>query len=245
MIDPAAITSRRNPQIVAAAALHSASERRTRGRTLLEGPRLVAEASAGGARIETVFALAGTEMPSRGTSPVVLTVTQPVLERLSGTRSPTGPVAVIEIPPDSALEHRRTVVLAGVSDPGNAGTLIRSAAAFDYQVVVSEGSVDPWAPKVLRAAAGGHFGTSVVRIGESLGAALEDAGLTAVALTAHGGGTLGDRIEGVPAFLVGSEAHGLPEGIHRLATQELTIPLEAAESLNAAVAGSIAMYQYR
>lgn len=245
MTDPAVITSRRNPQVAAAAALHRANERRNRSRTLLEGARLVAEAGAAGARIETLFVLADDDPTGVASAPVVLTVTPPVLERLSGTSTPVGPVAVIEIPPEPALEHRRTVVLAGVSDPGNAGTLIRSAAAFGYQVVVLAGSVDPWAPKVLRAAAGGHFGTSVIRIGEEPGPMLEAAGLTAVALTAHGGGTLGDRIEGVPAFLVGSEAHGLPAAVHRLASQELTIPLESAESLNASVAGSIAMYQYR
>jgi TrmH family RNA methyltransferase len=243
------ITSRRNPRIVAAAALHDAATRKDRGLTLLEGSRLVAEAVAAGVRFEVVFVREGTELSGTSAgdrSYEVVPVTQPVLERLAGTRSPTGPIAVMAIPSSPALEPRHTVVLCRIADPGTAGTLIRSAAAFGYQVAVTPGTVDVWSPKVLRAAAGGHFHTSVLPVELPLQPTLERAGLEGVALVAAGGSPPEASAAAVPALLVGSEAHGLDDEFVDAASHLITIATEiGVESLNAAVAGAIAMYHYR
>lgn len=241
------ITSRRNPRVVAAAALHQPKERRARGMTLLEGHHLVVDAIENRARLEVVFVRPGTILPSAPDGPIdIVAVADPVLERLAGTTSPSGPVAVMEIPQSAPLEPHPTVILCGISDPGNAGSLIRTAAAFGYHVAVTAGSADPWAPKVLRSAAGGHFSTPITLLDAPLDMALDGAGLVGVALVSRGGQDPDARLDGIPALLVGNEARGLDERTLSAARHRVTIPMTTgSESLNAAVAGAIAMYRYR
>jgi TrmH family RNA methyltransferase len=124
-----------------------------------------------------------------------------------------------------------------VADPGNMGTLFRTADAFGACVATSEGCADPLGPKALRASAGAAFRVPVV--------GWDDAPGTRVALVAHGGAPLTDVDLTPPvSFLLGAEREGLPE---RLVTQchlAATIPLSgAAESLNVAAAGAIALYE--
>lgn len=228
------VRSTRNPRVAEAVRLHRVRERRDLGLTLIEGPHLLAEARRGGADIVRVFGLGPSDDDS-----IWIQVTQEVLDRLAGTESPRGPVAVIRIP--EAMPVDRDHVSVDVGDPGNAGTLIRTAAAFSLDVVFRRGSVDPWAPKVLRAAAGAHFRTA---IGETR------PGVGTIATVARGG-VAADRLADVldPArrwsILVGSEPHGLvPDQVER-ADVAVTIPMSGEiESLNAAVAGSIVAYEF-
>jgi TrmH family RNA methyltransferase len=149
-------------------------------------------------------------------------------------------VAVIAVPEPDQLEAKPTVVLWEVETPGTVGTLIRSAAAFGWNVACYRGA-DPWSPKVLRAGAGAHFGLSIAEL-EDL-AAVRRVGLSPMATVASGG-----RIPEVVevsdpvALLVGNEAHGLPREVVEGADGVITIPMRGLDSLNAAVAGSIAMY---
>jgi len=214
--------------------------------TLLEGRHLVAEAIRTHQRLETVFVTAaGPPLPVSDHWIEIVEVTGPVMERLAGTVSPPGPVAVMKIPEAAPPTTHPTVVLCAVADPGNAGTLIRTAAAFGYHVVFAEGSVDPWSPKVLRAGAGGHFHTAISVIDRDPIAQLDAADLTSIALVSHGGAVLAAPVEGVPAVLVGSEAHGLSTAMVEAAGHRVTIVTKpVTESLNAAVAGAIAMHRY-
>ncbi len=233
--------------MVAAAALHHAKERSSRGLTLLEGHHVVSAAIQRGAHLEEVFVREGTSrLPAGGRELNVIEVTDPVLERLAGTGSPAGPIAVMKIPVSARLETHPTVVLCGIADPGNTGTLIRTAAAFGYHVAVAPGSADPWSPKVLRSAAGGHFFTRITRLGAQLDAALSAADLLGVALVSRDGQDLDEALDGTLALLVGSEAHGLDATALAAARQRVTIAMApGSESLNAAVAGAIAMHRYR
>ena len=136
-------------------------------------------------------------------------------------------------------ERPATLALWRLADPGNVGTLIRTADAFGAAVVLSEGCADPCSPKALRASAG-----SIWRV--PLGA--WDAsnsllqGSLRVALTAHGGRDLA-RVDlaGRVAFLLGAERDGLPDSVPR--DVEATIPIKGAESLNVAASGAIALYE--
>lgn len=163
-------------------------------------------------------------------------VTRRVLDKLASTETPRGPVAIIDIPAEEpALGDS---VWIDTADPGNAGTIIRTAAAFGMTVIVADGAVDPWSPKVLRAAAGGHFRTGIRR-----GAPPE---MLILATVVEGGvrlDDLGARLgEGPVCVLVGNEAHGLASATRGIADIRVTIPMPGAiESLNAAVAAAIVM----
>lgn len=210
---------------------------------LLEGPNLVAGALDAGLRLETVFAKKDGELTRRAAEAgaEVLTVAESVMKRLSDTENPRGPIAVAQAPDDPTIALADTVVLAGIRDPGNAGTLIRSAAAFGFQVVATEETVDLWSPKVLRSAAGAHFQTPIVS--GATAEAVAAAGVRLVALVPRDDGSPEpDPAAGPIGLLVGNEAKGLGPAVLELAVATLTIPTERVESLNAAVAGSIAMF---
>jgi RNA methyltransferase, TrmH family len=236
------ITSPRNPRIVAAARLQRSKARRDAGRTLLEGPHLLEAAVAAGGRIEVVFALAGDAAIPHVPGADMVEVTQQVLERLAPTEHPRGPVAVMAIPDPSPPTGRDALVVWGVADPGNVGTLIRTAAAFGLDAVVGPGCADPWSPKVLRAAAGAHFATTVAA-NASL-ADLRSVGLTLAAAVVSGGVPVTDLPDAPLGVLVGSEAHGLPAEVIDECDLRVSIPMPGGiESLNVAVAGAIVAYE--
>jgi TrmH family RNA methyltransferase len=234
--------SHRNPAVVEAARLHRVEERRKRGQTLLEGPHLVGEAITAGSNVLKVFALAGDEAGHRWAEEAkaeLVIVGREALGRLSTTRTPQSPVAVIDIP-EGQLDPSRSVLVAWqISDPGNLGTMIRTAAAFGLDVAVSEGSVDLWSPKVLRAAAGAHFHTNLAEIADPA-----EVDAVKVATVARGGEPLARLPVGRLALLIGSEANGLPDEVVEKANLRVTIPMSGAiESLNAAVAAAIVIYE--
>lgn len=234
------IRSRRNPRIRELARLNRARGRRRAGKTLLEGPHLLEEALAGGAEVTEVFSLPGDGATAglcerRG---VPLTLVSPeALARIADTRNPRGPVAVLAVP--DQVPRGSDVLWLLVSDPGNCGTLIRTASAFGWDVMMGEGSVDPWSPKVLRAGAGGHFGLAIGEAREAPPSAM------VVAAVPRGGVPL-SRLEGELDhdrgwwLVIGDEAGGVPAETAARADARCSIRMPGrVESLNAAAAGAI------
>ncbi len=244
------VRSPRNPRVAGAVRLHRVRERRATGRTLIEGPHLLTEAVAAGTAVTTVFVLpddTDSARPAAAAGAEVLVVTEEVLARAAPTRHPRGPLAVIEIPRGHTAGDRPTVVLWGVGDPGNAGSIIRSAAAFGFDVIAGPDTTDCWSPKVLRAGAGAHFRTTV-EVGGSLSLAeLTGRGFTTVAAVVQGGVAPERLRDGRPALLavlVGDEAHGLPSDVAAGADRRVTIAMPGGvESLNAAVSAAILLYE--
>lgn len=234
------VRSPRNPRVARAAGLHRAAERRARGLTLLEGPHLLSEAVAARAAIIEVFGLPDDVEGRRlagGSGAEWVAVSPEALARIASTEHPRGPVAVLAVPGDAP--PTRDALDVFVTDPGNAGTLIRTAAAFGLDVVFEVGAVDPWAPKVLRAGAGAHFRTTVTRS--------SDPGVGRILTRNRGGvdpGGLGAVLDPGRrwAVVVGTEAGGIPAGV--VGEVAVTIPMPGGtESLNAAVAGAIVAYE--
>ncbi len=173
-------------------------------------------------------------------TPVELLRAEENVERalLAAVASTPHPPRVIGVYRRSDLPtwEKRDVTLAlwRLADPGNVGTLIRTAEAFGAAVVLSDGCADPTSPKALRASAG-----SIWQV--PLGSWNELAGRR-VALVARGGASLSSLdLTGRVAFLLGAEREGLPAEVDR--DVDATIPIGGAESLNVAVAGALALYE--
>ena len=131
-------------------------------------------------------------------------------------------------------ERDATLALWRLADPGNVGTLVRTADAFGAAVVLSDGCADPTSPKALRASAGSIWRVPLGTWGEIGG--------TRIALEAHGGQPLGElTLSGRVTFLLGAERDGLPPAVER--DVDATIPIEGVESLNVAATGAIALYE--
>lgn len=231
--------------MAAAAALQRATERKRTGLTLLEGPHLVAEAVHARAALTTLFALLddhrAVEWAEAADADLVL-VDVEALARISGTGAPQSPVAVLMVPAAAKVATYHMLAAVDLADPGNLGSLIRIGAAFGMGVLAA-GGADPWAPKVLRSAAGGHFRIVVERAPAVDPVEISRRGYRLAATLAAGGdppATLhtGDRW----AVLLGNEGSGLPARLVSRCEAKLTIPV-GVESLNAAIAGSIVAYE--
>jgi TrmH family RNA methyltransferase len=135
----------------------------------------------------------------------------------------------------AADDRPAVLALWHVADPGNVGTLIRTADAFGAAVALSEGCADPTGPKALRASAGSIWRVPLLE--------LRNVRHKRVALVAHGGVPLGEcNLRGGVTFLLGAEREGLPPEVER--DLEVTIPVDV-ESLNVAATGAIALYEWR
>ena len=205
---------------------------------------MVASALAAAVVPEIVFALVEDALTRRAAdagSEVAL-VSEAVMAKLAATESPRGPVGVVRVPSARPIAPVDTIILCGIQDPGNAGTLVRSAAAFGFQVVATGETVDMWAPKVVRSAAGTHFVTNIVT--GATASQVASAGIVLVALVAAEDDRAEPGAEDRPiGLMVGNEARGLSKGERSAARATLTVPMAPdVESLNAAVAGSIAMF---
>lgn len=168
-------------------------------------------------------------------------VSDRALHAAAGTVTTPGPLAVIHIPEPQAARAHNMVVLVDVSDPGNVGTVIRTAAAFDWDFAWTGSTADPWSPKTLRSGAGSHVHTRFTRLNDPL-AEIEAADLTPIATVVSGGAPPRSRSSPV-ALLIGSESHGLPEWALREGIERTSIAMSGTtESLNAAIAAAIVMH---
>jgi len=236
--------------VAAAAKLLRHTGRRRAGRFLAEGPNLVQAAIDRGLAIE-VFgteAAVGRHAALLAGTPVHL-VTERAAKALSDTVTPAGLVAVCEVPAGALPAAPDLVAVAvGVSEPGNAGTVIRIADAMGADAVILAGhAVDPYNGKCLRASAGSIFHLPVIVEPDAVAAvtALRGAGLTVLATSLDDAVDLADADLSRPtAWLFGPEAHGLPDDVTALADQRVRIEMPGrAESLNVAAAAAICLYQ--
>lgn len=251
------ITSTRNPRIVAALRLSDRPHRDAEARFLIEGAQAVSEALEAGPEALTTLFTVRSDHPlairAARLGVEVVPVAEHVLARLADTVTPQGLVAVApyldvglgSLPSAPAC----VVVLDEVRDPGNAGTILRSADAAGASAVVFAGStVDPYNAKVVRASAGSLFHLPVVRgaATEDAVAALRDRGCTVLAMAGDGEEELyATRLEGPIAFVLGNEARGLDGSTRALADAVVRVPMPGrAESLNLAAAATVCLFEW-
>lgn len=246
--------SPQNPRIERVRDLQSPRGRRAAGRFAVEGETLLAEAVRSGLRPLELYATAAAlgsfdPRPFEGDGVPVYIVPERTFARLSDVETPTGVLAVLDLPDRAVAEilgrPGAVLLLAGVSDPGNAGTLIRSAEAFGAAgVLFGRGGADPYAPKVVRAAMGSLFRLPVAQVdAEELLAAAQAAGRPVIATDLAGEELGAAALPPNPIIAVGNERRGVRDWLPRW-DRAVRIPQrDAAESLNAAVAGSIVLYE--
>jgi TrmH family RNA methyltransferase len=242
------------------ALLREPASRRAESAFVLEGPRLVADALDRGIALEAVYvglnaerAFAGLLVRVRAAGVPVHGLKEGVLEKLGSTRTPQPVLGVAPIPasvPVGELPVGLVIVTVGVQDPGNLGTIVRSAEAAGAAAVVvgrSEHGVDPWNPKVVRGSAGAVLGIPVTTVDDPAAAlhALRARGFRAVGADAVGSRPYTDTVlTGACALVIGSEAHGLGDAVAAELDEIVAIPMAGAtESLNAGVAASILMFE--
>ena len=249
------IQSRENPfykELVKLAA--SARQRSKAKQTLLDGTHLLAAyldagmqpqhilLNAAGLQNAKVAALLG----RLGSVPVTQ-LDDKLFDKLSELKTSTGILGLIDVPqPDTQIvQSHFAILLEDIQDPGNLGSIIRSAVASGCDsVFLSRGCADVWSPKVLRAAMGGHFGLKIYEDQDLQSVAQAFIG-TLLATSLQATRSLYDcDLLGKVAFMIGNEGAGLSQGLLHHATQTIRIPMRGkVESLNVAAATAICLFE--
>ena len=239
------ITSRQNSEIVAIAQLEDPKERYKQNRFIAEGLRTFTSLLDANMSLVQLYV---TENKLKNvldlvSESAITVVTKAVMDKISCTASPSGILGVFELPQKPTWSNLSSgIVLAGVTDPGNMGTLIRTCAALNKKTIVAIEGVDPWNGKVVQASAGTIGLVNLFQCSwDDLLAHKKNLPLAALVVS-----------EGKPIhtaelhnalLVIGSEAHGIPDKWVTSCEEKITLPMPGGtESLNAAIAGSIAMY---
>ena len=250
------ITSPQNSKIKQARALLTQSKtRRREERFVLEGIRLIDDVLAAGFQPE--YALHRVDFQHDLLERLVkagvecLPVEDSIFDSLTDTENSQGLLAVIAMPelgisPDASL----LMALDGMQDPGNLGTILRTAAAADADgLLLLPGTVDPFNPKVVRAGMGAHFRLPIVALdwGEFAEVFNPDWHILAADGANPDAAPYWNPLPKSPTMIVmGNEAHGLSDDARRLATATISIPMaRGVESLNTATAAAILLYEFR
>lgn len=249
------ITSTHNPKLkIVRALLGRSKERREAGAFVVEGVRLVEEAVNGnwGIRFvlfdETLSERGGLQVEvlrSRGVD--VEEVSASLMKSLSETETPQGVLAVLEFS-QLPLPDSPTFILIPdqIRDPGNLGTLLRSAAAAGAQaVILPPDTTDAFAPKVVRSGMGAHFRLPIRSMSwDEIEKTLKAAGLKVMIADMDGQPYFSTDLRQPVALVIGSEADGASESARKLADGKISVPMSGSiESLNAGAAGSVLMFE--
>lgn len=245
------ISSAENGYIKKIIKLKNKKYREEFGLFVAEGERSVKDAVASDFTVDAVIMSEAyyAQHETQFTEQTVVVTTDKIFQQLCDTKTPQGVLAVLAMPksPES-LSGKRYIYCDCIQDPGNAGTIIRSADAFGFDgVVFSKGCVDVYAPKVIRSSMGSIFHIEMIADVEDV--FLEQAKkngyfLSVTALHKNSvplaDGTFSDK----QIFVIGNEGNGVTEHVLSLADETVHIPMQgAAESLNAGVAASVLMYE--
>ena len=250
------ITSRKNPRIQRIKRLQNNSKQRhAEGVFVIEGVRLIEEASTANWEIPEVYYTENitdrgknlVEFLRRSNS-ILEIVSTDVMQIISDTKSPQGILAVLPMKSlPIPVQLNNVLILDGLRDPGNLGTILRTAASAKVQLaILTAGSVDQYSPKVLRAAMGAHFSIPIVNLGwNEIKNKLDKFGLHIYLAKSTGESTYFDADFRQPlALIIGGEAEGASEQALGITNTSVMIPMPGGgESLNAAVAAGILLFE--
>jgi RNA methyltransferase, TrmH family len=239
------IISPANPIIKHVVTLHNAKHRAALQEFIAEGFRTISTIIKAGHQPITLFTVDEFLYDAQQLTDdkKIITVSPEIMDKISTAQSPSGLLATFKIPAQASFDTLSYgLVLAQVTDPGNMGTLIRTAAAMNQKTVICVETVDPWNPKVIQATAGAIANVSIFRLNwQEL--MLNKKNIPLLALVPSEGKSPEDINLQNSLIVVGSESHGIPQEWIEQCDKKITLPMPGDfESLNAAVAGSIALY---
>lgn len=234
--------------------LLSSRERRKAGKVLLDGVHLISShAERIGVPEILVVSASAQERPEIGAllasipeAVARISLSDVLFQELSTVDTPTGILALVAVPEIPLPQAQQCIVLIeAVQDPGNLGSILRSAAAAGVETAyLSAGCADAWSPKVLRGGMGAHF-VLPIREGVDLVATAQAFSGEVVVTSLQGGASLFDLdLAGAVAFVVGNEGAGVSLALHQAATSWVRIPMPGAvESLNVAAAAAVCFFE--
>lgn len=252
------VTSRQNTLVKALRAAFHHGELTEDGQCAVEGTKLVEEAIRSGLRIGALFVSESATdrvnrlLPQLSSHTETLLLPDEVFGSAVSTESPQGIAALVKVKPHTVEEMLRApepllVIAAGLQDPGNLGTVIRSAEAFGATgLIAAEGTVNPYNPKVARGSAGSLFRLPVAKAaGLEAVAVVREKGLRILATSPHKSVPLQEAdLTGPLAIIVGNEGAGIPRELLAQADQVIRVlHSEKVESLNAGIAASVVLYE--
>jgi len=228
------ITSRQNPTVKDARRLNRKKYRDQTGMMLIEGPHLVEEATRKGL-VQTVFILK--RDPAH---PGAIVVSEDVMRHLCDAKS-APPVAAVVNDPPKRPPGKKVLILENIQDPGNVGTLIRTALAFGFETVIEDECADYRSAKVLRSTQGAIFHLNILSMDVET---FKENHPSHTLIGAHvrDGSSPPKHPRGPFALILGNEGQGLKERTLRLLDDTVHIPLITIDSLNVGVAGAIIMH---
>ena len=241
------ITSKDNAIFRHALGLKDKRGRDAAGEYLAEGERLVLDLFQYGFSADIRYILAEKRMYDRHSTAFsgveTYCITDRLAEKLSDTENGQGLFAVVKIPGSRPFSGDSALFLDRVRDPGNLGTVIRTAAAMGFKDIALSGCADPYAPKVVRAAMGCVPKVNLVRAADL--AEIRRAGYVVVCADMNGTPLRRFSRPQKLCLVIGNEADGISEAVKALADAAVSIETEGVESLNASVAAAILMYELR
>lgn len=244
------IESRKNPYLQQVRKLLSSRSEREKSRLFVcDGTKLLDEAVAHFPGLDTVILSDGVNVQNLPNHVRLIRVSKDIMASVSPMEAPQGAVFVCKMPEETDfVPQRGCLILDGIQDPGNLGTILRTADALEVPVVLLDGCADPYSWKVVRASMGAVFRTGIVRTNwetakNKLKAARIPIGVTALSPRAI---DLRQAKLHEMALVIGSEGQGVRKDVLDSADQELIIPMNSkCESLNAAIAAAIVMWQMK
>ncbi|GEM00632.1 RNA methyltransferase, TrmH family [Halolactibacillus halophilus] len=243
------ITSTKNDTIKQWMKLHKKKYREQMGQFLLEGDHLVEEVIGSDWEIEQLIVREDRQIDTWFKDYRTTVVTDQVFKALANTPSPQGVMAVVNIKTYRADRFKKILVLDNVQDPGNVGTMIRTADAFNYDgIILGEGTVDLFNDKVIRSTQGSLFHLPVVKADLNiLLPDLQARGVQLIASTLEEAIPLAEvKVFESCAVIVGNEGSGVQKELQQLSDMKVKIPITGkAESLNVGVAAGILLYYFQ
>lgn len=235
------ITSRNNDRIKDIAKLKEVAYRNEKEMFLIEGFHLLEMALSQNLVVTVLSTKEIAKMPEHIEQ---IIVTDEIIEKLSGQKNPQGVVAVCHYLKSKQTLGNRILFLDDVADPGNVGTLIRTALSFDFtSVVMTDKCASAYNEKVISASQGAIFAINIVKTDVTILAFLREKHYQIIATSLQATKTIEQLVPKAPlAVILGNEAHGISAAALAYSNENILIPISHIDSLNVAIAGGIVMY---